>query len=103
MKKDYEFNQNALLRNLDFFNLAPLISICASAGYLIYDIRLLLILSIAICLLLIVVIVCVLMFLLFKYGKNTVIETQLNLFQVGIASLSLFLPFYILSFKYFIL
>ena len=98
MDKDMESYQQSMLQGLGVIDLAPIISIILSFIYLINGSLFLLFASSIIAFMTIVFILFALLWMLFLYGNNLVVEEmELNLIQVSILCFSILMPFAILG------
>lgn len=91
------------LEKIEMINIGPVISILLCMLYLAYGYEFSLFSSIAISTTLIGMLLYTLIFLMFKFGSSVVIEIKLNLIHVGMLGISILMPFWILSYKFFII
>lgn len=91
------------LEKIEMINIGPVISILLCMLYLAYGYEFSLFSSIAISTTLIGMLLYTLIFLMFKFGSSVVIEIKLNLIHVGMSGISILMPFWILSYKFFII
>jgi len=103
MKKDKNFYQHSMLQNLEMINIGPVISILFCIIYFAYGYEFSLVSSIGISIILIGMLLYTLILLIFNFGSSVVMEIKLNLIQVGMLGISIFMPFCILSYKFFII
>ena len=101
MKKDKDIYHQTMLQGSGVIDLAPIISIILSCIYLINGTPFLLFASSIIAFMTIVFILCALLWMLFLYGNNLVVEEMvLNLIQVSILCFSILMPFAILGISF---
>jgi len=101
MKKDKDTYQQTMLQHIGVIDLAPIISIILSCIYLINGSLFLLFASSIIAFMTIVFILFALLWMLFLYGNNLVVEEMgLNLIQVSIFCFSILIPFAILGISF---
>ena len=101
MHKDKDSYQQTMLQGLGAIDLAPIISIILSCIYLINGTPFLLFASSIIAFMTIVFILFALLWMLFLYGNNLVVEEMvLNLIQVSILCFSILMPFAILGISF---
>ena len=101
MAKDKNYYQPSMLQGLGVIDLAPIISIILSCTYLINGSSFSLFASSIIAFMTIVFILCALLWMLFLYGNNLVVEEMgLNLIQVSILCFSILMPFAILGISF---
>tara|TARA_B110000879_G_scaffold161274_1_gene208244 strand:+ start:4032 stop:4346 length:315 start_codon:yes stop_codon:yes gene_type:complete len=101
MAKDKNYYQPTMLQGLGVIDLAPIISIILSCTYLINGSPFSLFASSIIAFMTIVFILCALLWMLFLYGNNLVVEEMgLNLIQVSILCFSILMPFAILGISF---
>jgi hypothetical protein len=101
MAKDKNYYQPSMLQGLGVIDLAPIISIILSCIYLINGSPFSLFASSIIAFMTIVFILCALLWMLFLYGNNLVVEEMgLNLIQVSILCFSILMPFAILGISF---
>ena len=101
MAKDKNYYQPSMLQGLGVIDLAPIISIILSCTYLINGSSFSLFASSIIAFMTIVFILCALLWMLFLYGNNLVVEEmELNLIQVSILCFSILMPFAILGISF---
>ena len=93
MDKDKDSYQQTMLQGLGVIDLAPIFSIILSCIYLINGSSFSLFASSIIAFMTIVFILCALLWMLFLYGNNLVVEEMgLNLIQVSILCFSILMP-----------